>query len=83
MAALKDEISPQLADRLASELTAAWPAFPSQRFTRGLDAALAPLGLMARVDLLTERLVEALPGDFETAAGSSVARSARPASLAG
>jgi 3-methyladenine DNA glycosylase AlkC len=68
MAAIKDEISPQLAARLASELTAAWPAFPTEPFGRDLDDALAPLELMARVDLLTERLVDALPGDFDTAA---------------
>jgi 3-methyladenine DNA glycosylase AlkC len=68
MAALKDEISAELAAHLASEISAAWPAFPTGQFGRDLDDALAPLELMARVDLLTERLVAALPGDFETAA---------------
>jgi 3-methyladenine DNA glycosylase AlkC len=68
MAALKDEISAELAAHLASEISAAWPAFPTGQFGRDLDDALAPLELMARVDLLTERLVDTLPGDFETAA---------------
>jgi len=69
MADLKDEISVTLAGRLAGELAAAWPAFPRARFTRGLGDALAPLALMARVELLTGRLVEALPDDFGDAAG--------------
>jgi hypothetical protein len=68
MAAFKDEISAELAGRLARELTTAWPAFPRRRFARGLDDALAPLALMARVELLTDRLVDALPDDFDTAA---------------
>ena len=68
MAAVKDEISPALAARLASELTRSWPPFPTRDFARGLDAALEPLALMARVELLTDRLAEALPGDFVTAA---------------
>jgi 3-methyladenine DNA glycosylase AlkC len=68
MADLKGEISVALAGRLARELTAAWPGFPRRRFLRGLADALAPLGLMARVELLTDRLVEALPGDFDSSA---------------
>ena len=68
MADFKDEISVKLAGRLARELTTAWPAFPRRRFTRGLGDALAPLALMARVELLTDRLVNALPDDFDTAA---------------
>ncbi|HET9608753.1 MAG TPA: hypothetical protein VFP06_04045 [Acidimicrobiales bacterium] len=68
MAAFKDEISAELAAHLARELTRAWPAFPRRRFTRGLDDALAPLALMARIDLLTDRLVDALPDDFDIAA---------------
>jgi 3-methyladenine DNA glycosylase AlkC len=68
MADFKDEISVALAGRLARELTAAWPAFPRRRFTRGLGDALVPLALMARVELLTDRLVEALPDDFDTSA---------------
>jgi 3-methyladenine DNA glycosylase AlkC len=68
MAAFKDEISVELAGRLASELSAAWPAFPQRRLTRGLGDALAPLALMARVELLTDRLVDALPDASETAA---------------
>jgi hypothetical protein len=68
MADFKDEISVSLAGRLGRELTAAWPAFPWRRFTRGLGDALAPLALMARVELLTDRLVEALPDDFDASA---------------
>lgn len=68
MAAFKDEISVELAGRLAGELTAAWPAFPRRPFTGGLGDALAPLELMARVELLTDRLVETLPDDFDAAA---------------
>jgi 3-methyladenine DNA glycosylase AlkC len=68
MAELKHEISVALAGRLAWELTAAWPAFPRRRFLRGLADALAPLGLMARVELLTDRLVEVFPGDFDESA---------------
>jgi hypothetical protein len=44
------------------------PTFPQRRFLRGLADALAPLGLMARVELLTDRLVEALPADFDSSA---------------
>jgi 3-methyladenine DNA glycosylase AlkC len=68
MAGFKDELSAGLAGRLARELTVAWPAFPRRRFTSGLGDALDPLALMARVELLTDRLVTALPDDFDTAA---------------
>jgi 3-methyladenine DNA glycosylase AlkC len=68
MADLKDQFSVTLADHLAQELTTAWPAFPQPRFTRGLGDALAPLALMARVELLADRLADALPDDFDTAA---------------
>jgi 3-methyladenine DNA glycosylase AlkC len=68
MADFKDEISVTLATRLASELTAAWPEFPRRRFMRGLGSVLDPLGLMARVHVLADRLVGALPDDFPTAA---------------
>jgi 3-methyladenine DNA glycosylase AlkC len=69
MADFKDEISPELAGRLAGELTRAWPEFPRRRFTHGLREALAPRELLARVELLADRLVAMLPDDFETAAG--------------
>ena len=68
MADLKHQISAQLAADLAHELATAWPAFPRAPFTDGLDDALAPLALLARADLLTDRLTEALPSDFATAA---------------
>lgn len=68
MADFKDEISVAMAGRLAKELATAWPAFPERHFNRGLDGALAPLALMARVRLLTDRLAEALPEDFGTSA---------------
>jgi 3-methyladenine DNA glycosylase AlkC len=68
MADIKDEISAELAAGLADELNRAWPAFRHEAFMGGIDDALAPLALMARVDLLVDRLVEALPRDFATAA---------------
>jgi len=68
MAAIKDEISVALAGRLADELTTAWPTFPKRRFTRGLGDELAPLALMARVELLADRLVDTLPDDLDAAA---------------
>lgn len=69
MADFKDEISPELAARLAHELTTAWPEFPRRRFSHGLKQALAPLELLARVELLADRLVATLPDDFDAAAG--------------
>jgi 3-methyladenine DNA glycosylase AlkC len=69
MADLKDEVSAGLAARLAGELATAWPEFPTDRFTSDIGTALAPLALMARVELLADRLADALPTDFGTAAG--------------
>ena len=69
MPLLKHEIGPALVRDLAHELRQAWPDFPSQRMTRGVAAALEPLELLARVDLLAERLASALPLDFGAAAG--------------
>lgn len=69
MAAFKDEISPALARSLARELQAAWPAFPTTRFLRGIAAVLDPLELLARVDALADRLGAALPSSsFDEAA---------------
>src|SRR5688500_15563477 len=68
MADFKDEVSAALAQRLAGELTAAWPAFPHSRFVDGIEGALEPLALMARVDVLADRLVDTLPADFDEAA---------------
>ena len=68
MAAFKDEVGHALGRRLAAELATAWPAFPSRRFTRGLAEALEPLELLARVDLLAERLARTLPEPFPEAA---------------
>lgn len=64
MPALKDQLGPGLARDLAHELRRAWPGFPSARFTRGIAAALDPLELLARADLLAERLAAALPAAF-------------------
>jgi 3-methyladenine DNA glycosylase AlkC len=69
MAALKDELDASAGRHLARELTAAWPAFPHRRFTRGLAAVLEPLELLARSDALAERLVQDLPTPFDEAAG--------------
>lgn len=68
MADFKDEMSPVLARDLARELATAWAGFPRQRFTRGVADDLAPLALVARVELLTDRLAATLPDDFEAAA---------------
>lgn len=68
MPPLKDEISPALARSLAAELRTAWPEFPTPRFTRRVGAALEPLELLARVDLLAERLAAVLPASFDDAA---------------
>ena len=68
MPPLKDQIGADLARGLARELRRAWPGFPSQRFTRGVAAALEPLELLARADLLAERLVTTLPARFDEAA---------------
>jgi hypothetical protein len=68
MADVKDEISARLATGLARELSTAWPAFPGEPFTDGISDALSPLALTGRVELLADRLVDALPGDFDTAA---------------
>lgn len=67
MGGFKDELSPDLAGALADELGRAWPAFPRERFLGGVAAALAPLELLARVDLLAGRLAETLPADFAAA----------------
>ena len=64
MAALKDEVDAALGRRLAAELAAAWPAFPRRRFTSGLAAALEPLELLARVEVLADRLARTLPAEF-------------------
>ena len=68
MGAFKDEVGPALARALAAELARAWPAFPKARFMRGLAAALEPLELLARVDLLADRLAVTLPSSFDDAA---------------
>ena len=69
MGAFKDEMGPALGVRLAAELATAWPAFPRRRFTSGLASALEPLELLARADLLADRLARTLPDEFPAAAG--------------
>jgi len=64
MPAFKDELDRRLARALADELRRAWPDFPEPRFTRGIAAALEPLELLARADLLAERLAATLPAAF-------------------
>jgi 3-methyladenine DNA glycosylase AlkC len=68
MAAFKDEVGPPLARALAAELAMAWPAFPRRRFMAGLAGAIEPLELLARVDVLADRLGGALPDQFPAAA---------------
>jgi 3-methyladenine DNA glycosylase AlkC len=69
VAAFKHELDAAAGRRLARELTRAWPSFPVRRFTRGLEAALDPLELLARGEELTGRLERALPRPFTEAAG--------------
>jgi 3-methyladenine DNA glycosylase AlkC len=68
MAEFKDEVGVALARALAAELVAAWPGFPRRRFMSGMAGALGPLELLARVDVLADRLAGALPGEFPAAA---------------
>lgn len=68
MAAFKDQLDAAAGRRLARELVAAWPTFPTRRFTRDLVGALSPLELLARSDELSERLVATLPTPFTAAA---------------
>jgi 3-methyladenine DNA glycosylase AlkC len=68
MAAFKDQIDGALAAQLANVAVVAWPAFDRDAFLRGIDDDLAPLELLARLDLLADRLAVALPADFDAAA---------------
>jgi 3-methyladenine DNA glycosylase AlkC len=68
MAAVKDELSAATAGVLADELRRAWPSFPHDRFVDGIGDALAPLAFSGRVELLADRLGEALPEGFGAAA---------------
>lgn len=68
MAPFKDQIDAALAATLATELERAWPELPRRRFLRGVGAALDPLELMARVDLLADRLAAVLPAGLSGAA---------------
>jgi 3-methyladenine DNA glycosylase AlkC len=72
--ALKEQASAALGRDLARELRAAWPAFPAERFRRGLAADLESLELMGRLRTLAKRLERCLPHDFEQA--SDVLRTA-------
>jgi 3-methyladenine DNA glycosylase AlkC len=66
--AVKEEISAALGRSLADELVAAWPEFPRRQFVSGLRSRLEALELLARIELLADGLVAALPSDFEDAA---------------
>jgi 3-methyladenine DNA glycosylase AlkC len=68
MAALKDEIDLALAEALALELARAFPGFSDRHFTEGVAAALEPRELLARIDLIADRLTTALPASFPAAA---------------
>lgn len=68
MADLKNYISAELAEQLATELRTAWPDFDGERFTAGLADNLRPLELMDRVGFLAGRLAEVLPQRFTDAA---------------
>jgi 3-methyladenine DNA glycosylase AlkC len=68
MAAFKDSIGVGLVRHLATELSTAWPDFPRRRFLDGTGAALEPLELLARIDLVADRLGRTLPEPFPAAA---------------
>ena len=68
MAAFKDQFNVDLVRALAAELRRAWPDFPVARLTRGITAALDPLELLARSDLIADRLAGTLPAGFPEAA---------------
>ena len=68
MGAVKDQISVPVVERLAAELSAAGPRFPTGRFVHRLQPELAARELMARVDLVADCLVECMPEDFPVAA---------------
>src|SRR3712207_5294590 len=68
MPPFKDELGLALAKRLAGELRRAWPEFPTRRFMHRLGGELEALELVARSDLLAERLAQSLPKPFPDAA---------------
>jgi 3-methyladenine DNA glycosylase AlkC len=68
VAAFKDQIDAVAAAQLAEVAARAWPAFDRVGFLRGIDAELEPRELLARLDLLAERLAAALPADPTAAA---------------
>jgi 3-methyladenine DNA glycosylase AlkC len=68
MPPFKGELGPAAAERLATELLAAWPEFPTHRFVHDLARELQPRELLQRNELLADRLVATLPPRFEDAA---------------
>jgi 3-methyladenine DNA glycosylase AlkC len=63
MEPFKNEFSPANARRIAAAIQAAHPAFSMARFSRGLEAAIAPLELKPRMHLIADRLETGLPDD--------------------
>jgi 3-methyladenine DNA glycosylase AlkC len=65
---LKDQLfNPSKVAKLASEITKAYPQFPSSLFISTTLAKFDQLELKARIDHITERLKQYLPSDYPTA----------------
>jgi 3-methyladenine DNA glycosylase AlkC len=65
MAPFKDQISPAVVAALADELTRAWPAFSCARFVAEATDGIEDRELKARIALVSDALVRALPADAE------------------
>ena len=61
MEPFKNELCYQNARRIGASLKRTHPAFPLERFSRGLERVLEPLELKQRVGLLADRLEAGLP----------------------
>ena len=61
MDAFKNELNYPNARRIGASVKNVYPAFPLERFRRGLERALEPLELKQRVVLLADRLEASLP----------------------
>ena len=74
----KDRISPAAVKGLADDLGAAWPDFPAGRFAVRANGGLESLEMKARVAQVADALAEALPDEFDRAAGVIELALARP-----
>lgn len=65
--AFKHQINPALLHRLAQNLRAAWPEFPSKDFVRLAAGGLENLELKARIDAAARAMAQCLPADYDRA----------------